>query len=366
MEYKILESTGVEITHIDGAAFNNFSAGSENGILAGVMEECKVSLESSDTVKISTGELLIQGFRVKITSPYSITKPSNLTNINYYLIARLVVLSTGGVTFTIQARQDNTLAQEDIFRLEYGTYEIELARFIVGQSGITDLSQTVKIISGPAGSGGGLTPEQLEQFNALVKWYEDSHYKTMTVSISPSSLTYEIGPTSLTKDITFTWSFSNELSSLTFRGNTLPTNQTSETVTGISSTSSYTVKGTRKDGNKETKSATASVYFYNRYYFGYAPDPGIIDSTFIKTLTYKKGWADSRKTFTATPNCPTDNYIWYAYPSRLGASKFKLNGFNANFVLSTVKFTNDSGYEEEYYVYRSVEHSLGSIEVQVL
>lgn len=223
-------------------------------------------------------------------------------------------------------------------------------------------------------SGSGLTPEQLEQFNALVQWHTDSTYTTMTASISPSSSTYEIGST---KDIKFTWSFkvgtnAAELSSLTFRGAAKDETLTSETVTGISSTSSYKVIGTRKDGKKETKDATAYVYFYNKYYFGYAADTGTIDSAFIKKLKAKTGWASSKPKFTENASCATGNYIWLAYPSSLGTSSFKMNGFNGGFKLmtingkTTVPFTNDSGYTEDYYVYRSVEHSLGSIEIQVL
>lgn len=226
------------------------------------------------------------------------------------------------------------------------------------------------------GSGGGLTAEQLEQFNTLVQWHTDSTYTTMIASIYPSSSTYEIGST---KDITFSWTFkvgSNtaELSSLTFRGNTIPVTQTSAEVKGISSTSSYTVSGTRKDGKKETKPATASVYFYNKYYFGCAADPGKLSdaeySTFIKTLTTDSKLSGSRPTFTKTKtvNCPANQYVWLAYPSRLGASSFKVNGFNGNFEEPIIvkEFANNSGHTEEYYLYRSTEHSLGLIDELVV
>lgn len=213
--------------------------------------------------------------------------------------------------------------------------------------------------------GGGLTSEQLTQFNTLVEWHKNSTYKQMTVSISPASSIYEIGST---KDITFSWTFSEDVSSVTFNGQSQTASKKgSAKVTGISSRSSYTVSGTRADGKKETKSATASVYFYNKYYFGCAADPNTIDSNFIKGLTFESGWASSRQTFTTTPTVNTGEYIWYAYPAKLGASTFKMNGFNGGFKdVQTVSFTNDSGYTESYYVYRSVESGLGSIEIQVL
>lgn len=232
-----------------------------------------------------------------------------------------------------------------------------------------DGEKNFDVMDGADGEGNGLTPEQLEQFNTLVKWHADSTYTEMTVSISPKSSTYEIGST---KDITFTWSFkvgtkTAELSSLTFRGAVKAVTLTSEKVTDISSTSSYTVRGTRADGNKEPKEATANVYFYNKYYFGYGTDPDTVDSAFIKTLTAKSALSGSRPKFTEVASCADGNYIWLAYPSRLGASSFKMNGFNGGFKdVQTVSFTNNSGYTESYYVYRSVEPSLGSIEVQVL
>ena len=134
------------------------------------MNECTATLLAADTVQIATGELLIQGFRVKITSPYTITKPSNLTDINYYLVARIVLSATGGVTFTIEARQTNTLTQDSLFKTGFGTYEIELCRFVVGSSGITDLVQTVRVISGASIISGNGVPIEVteEEANAML------------------------------------------------------------------------------------------------------------------------------------------------------------------------------------------------------
>jgi hypothetical protein len=224
----------------------------------------------------------------------------------------------------------------------------------------------------------------------LLEWYNKENYVEMVASIKPKSSTYELG---MTKDITFTWSFKlgtgtdapkATLSSLKFRGNTITDlSKTSETVTGITSTSSYYIEGTRADGNKETVGDTASVYFYNRYYFGCAPKPeipensteeerNVIYSNFIKGvgdyagLKEDWGYISQHKSFTKTPNCPDDSYIWYAYPTRYGLSTFKMNGLPADFNVQTIYFTNSSGYKENYYLYQSIEPSLGSIEVQIL
>lgn len=148
MEYKILESPGIEIDHIDGAAFNNFTAGDQSGILKGVLDECIPVLVDSETVMVSAGELLIKGFRVKIISPYTITKQSNLYDTVYYIVAKLVVSSSRDVVFNIEARENSDLVKDDLFTKGFGTYEIEICRFTVGDFGVKDLLRVAPIISG--------------------------------------------------------------------------------------------------------------------------------------------------------------------------------------------------------------------------
>ena len=130
----------------------------------------------------------------------------------------------------------------------------------------------------------------------------------------------------------------------------------------------------------KTKGATASVYFYNRYFFGCAPDPQISATSSTKDTEYSNfikgtngysglkedwGYISSHKAFTKTPNCPDGSYIWYAYPTRYGTSTFEMNGLPADFNVQVIEFTNSSGYKENYYLYSSIEPSLGSIKVQI-
>lgn len=390
MEYKILESIGVEITHIDGAAFNNFSAGSESGVIYGIADECKVSLLSANSIQMSTGELLIRGFRIKIISPYIIEKDANTTSLSYYLIAKLV-LDGNSVSFSIEARTDPYLQKDNLFKTNSGVYEIEIARFVVGSNGITDLSQTVKVISGPIGTsteGGGLTPEQSDKLNTISNWYDmiqskgitglnptekskldllikqydDANYKYMVASIDPPSKTFLLGSK---QKITFTWSFKVDGNKVTpaklwFNSAEIKdTTSISKPIEDIRSTSSYEIRGKRSDGNQEEAKATSWIYFYNNYYYGYASKPDTIDNAFLKTLKRKTGWATSKPSFTDTPTVPDGQYLWLAYPSHLGPSSFTGNGFPSDFVLSTPKIVNDESYEETYYVYRSLNPSLG-------
>lgn len=218
-------------------------------------------------------------------------------------------------------------------------------------------------------SGGGLTDEQLTQLETLIKWYEQEHYTTMTVSISPSGKTYEIGSK---QTITISWKFSQEVSSVTLNGEAQAAeSEGSKTVTvagDVASNTSftYTVTGIRKDGNKESKSASCTFLFQNKFYRGYAADPrssgGVVDSSFIRSLQHS-GFASGRAcSFTQKANSGT--YIWYAYPKRFGVataymappgSSYMKGGFEAP---ETVSVTNSSGYTEDYYFYRSINTGL--------
>lgn len=219
------------------------------------------------------------------------------------------------------------------------------------------------------GSGSGLTDEQRKQFDTLVQWHADSTYTPMTVTIKqPSVRTYEIGSR---QDLTFKWEFSEEVSSVTFNGYSQKAERVGEAdVNNITSSGSYEVIGIRKDGKKEQASDKVSIYFYNKYYFGCAPDlTGDVDiSTFIRTnLTLRTGWVDEKPKIEETPFVATNQYIWYACPVDYAPSSFKMNGFNGGFKkVRLVEFTNGSKHTEDYYLYRSVESGLGSIEIQVL
>ena len=216
------------------------------------------------------------------------------------------------------------------------------------------------------GSGSGLTDEQLKQFNTLVQWHADSTYTPMTVTIKqPGVRTYEIGSR---QDLTFKWEFSHDVDSVTFDGATQTVSKTgSATVYNITESKSYTVSGTRKDEKKESASDTVQINFYNKYYFGCAPEPTVIDSDFIKRLTLRTDWASEKPTFTETPFVATEQYVWYACPVDYAPSSFKMGGFSGGFTdPQLVSYTNGSGHTENYYLYRSVEAGLGSIEIQVL
>ena len=144
MEYKILESPGVEIDNIDGAAFNDFSAGHKNGIIPGILDGCVVTQPSSNSIMISTGALLINGFRVKIITPYYYSfNSSAAVSINYHLIAQIILKSDKTVFFDILCREVGALIQDNLYQTGTGTYQIELAQFLYLGTTISELERTV-------------------------------------------------------------------------------------------------------------------------------------------------------------------------------------------------------------------------------
>lgn len=212
------------------------------------------------------------------------------------------------------------------------------------------------------GGGSGLTEEQLAMFKLLSDWYDEQHYSKMTgtLSMSPSTTTYEIGTT---VDVTFSWTFSKLPIEVEFNSASYPAAQLGSakvTVEGSSpSTKTYTLYGKYQEG--ETVTASRSLYFQNKRYYGAAAEPTTTNSDFIKSLTGE--FATSReKSFLAT--CDKGKYIWYAYPKRFGTARMGMGSFQGGFESPrTVSVTNSKGYTEDYYVYRSTESGIGTLEI---
>ena len=152
---KILEQKGIEITNIDGAVFNNFTSGGKDGILKGVLNECKVYLPASNIVAISTGEMLVQGIRIQLTEEqtFSFSATPSLP-IRYQVVVR-VVRQQEDVSVEFQLRPIQALEQQNLYKTDSGVYEAEVIRFTQMSSGsLEDVTRTMDIISGGTSSGG--------------------------------------------------------------------------------------------------------------------------------------------------------------------------------------------------------------------
>nr|DAH53919.1 MAG TPA: hypothetical protein [Caudoviricetes sp.] len=149
MAYRILEANNVENENIDGAAFNNFAAGNQSGIMGGFLSECTLSA-AGNAVSVAPGCLLIHGIRVRLTAPEIITITSTpKADQQYQLIAQVVLADNNAVTFSLFAQISGALVQDDLFVDGSGTYQLELGRFKHSTDGsITDVVRVAPVIYG--------------------------------------------------------------------------------------------------------------------------------------------------------------------------------------------------------------------------
>lgn len=160
MPERILEKNGVDNTNIDGAGFNRFCAGNRDGIIRGILNECAAAVQGN-TFTLSTGELIICGFRIVVESPIVKTFSAiPVSPITYQLIGEIQVSSSSEVQFTLKFQTVQQLIQDELFDTPSGegTYQAEICRFTQGTDGnLSILVTTMNVISGGAGAKGSIT-----------------------------------------------------------------------------------------------------------------------------------------------------------------------------------------------------------------
>lgn len=156
MSIKILTQNSIEVTNIDGARENNFTAGNRSGIIKGAFNEGNFFSASSNVIALDSCELLVSGHRVVIDSAEAITlnnTPSVATR--YSMIAEIAVDASSTPTFRLFIQNANIeLRQDNLFKTTSGTgtYQIEIGNFTLNTSGvITDISKTIDVIVGGKG-----------------------------------------------------------------------------------------------------------------------------------------------------------------------------------------------------------------------
>lgn len=139
MSFKVLEKNNIDNTNINGASFNKFVAGQKDGILKGILNECKITNPVSNVIMVDTGEFIISGFRVinEISVGFTMgTIPSEITN--YSIIAEIVVDAESEVNFRLFLQQSSIeIAKQPLFDKSSGegTYQAKVASFDFGPSG---------------------------------------------------------------------------------------------------------------------------------------------------------------------------------------------------------------------------------------
>lgn len=156
-----------------------------------------------------------------------------------------------------------------------------------------------------------------------------------------------------TNTITLEWSLSKQATNQNING--LPVTGTSKQYAGVTSPMTFTLN-VSDDNTSDTKSV--SVSFANQIYYGVSASTEDVTSL-TKVLS-------DNKERTIKVNARAGEYIIYAIPVRLGNVSFYVGGFEGGFEDPEVKILeNSSGYQEQYYVYRSTNANLGETTVEI-
>lgn len=133
------------------------------------------------------------------------------------------------------------------------------------------------------------------------------------------------------------------------------------TIPDLSEPTTFTLTIRDAGGNVRTKSV--DVVYENHVFYGTSASPNATEGT-VKALEFTELSEDRARTFSALAQY---EYIYYAYPKRLGTSEFMVNDFKGGFEdPAVVSIDNHSGYEEDYYVYRSANILNSTFEVHVI
>lgn len=145
--FKILEQNGIDNENIDGAAFNNFSAGNRDGIIKDVLNECELS-STGNIISVAAGEIILHGFRVKITAAETLSAASApAARTEYQIVAQVTLSDNHAVAFTLFFQLPQALVQNPMFDTDLGTYQAELGRFYQETDGaISGLRRTLPVI----------------------------------------------------------------------------------------------------------------------------------------------------------------------------------------------------------------------------
>ncbi|MET0465306.1 MAG: hypothetical protein ABW007_19245 [Chitinophagaceae bacterium] len=162
----------------------------------------------------------------------------------------------------------------------------------------------------------------------------------------------------LVNDITLTWAINKTLTTgasinINQGIGSKPINATNHVIAdaNLSTDRTYTLTvddGTTKPGHIVTR--TTDIKFQNKLYWGTSAKEDDYTSADILALPNKVLSATKVRNITLDGE---GKYILFASPVALGPVNFVVEGFVTTFVPETIGFLNASGYQEQYYVYRS-------------
>ena len=146
MALHLLERTGGTVKAIEGALHNYLSLGRQNGYAQGYRNNFNIFSPASNAIALDTGLFYIQGFRVDNDGIHTITFTSLPSqNIAYQIVAQLDIRTNAEQSaVNIFSQPITALRQDNIFSNGSGVYELEIARFTVSSSGISNIVRTIQ------------------------------------------------------------------------------------------------------------------------------------------------------------------------------------------------------------------------------
>lgn len=185
--------------------------------------------------------------------------------------------------------------------------------------------------------------------------------KITSFTMTPATTDYEMGQT-ITGGVTFSWTVNKAITQQSLTDCTIDVDdRTASYSSNISSNKTFTL--TIGDGEK-TATASKTISFKNKIYWGSAASQSGYDSAFILGLSNSKLASNNKGTYNF--NVENNEYGYIATPSGMKPSSAWVNGFNTDLEdLGSVIFTNASGYTTTYSVVRFKQKSLGSFSAEI-
>lgn len=199
------------------------------------------------------------------------------------------------------------------------------------------------------------TDATLREYNTRIARLEDSTPLEI-ISFTATPDVCEVGGS---ENVVLNWNVQGNIESLTINGE--PVSGSSKTYANVHEATSFTLNAVDAKGNIARR--TISVDFVNHIFWGVSASANQTEGT-VKALDNTELSNVRARTITVSAN---NEYIYYAYPKRLGTSEFRVNGFTGGFENpAIVSIDNHAGYDEDYYVYRSANKLNSTFEVHII
>lgn len=183
----------------------------------------------------------------------------------------------------------------------------------------------------------------------------------ITFTVTPATLIYEVGQR--VSSLTFNWSLNKDVTSQSLTGCTVnDTDRTARYTTLMTNSKIFTLSVS--DGeNSATKSI--SISFQNKAYWGSGPLQALYDSNFVLGLANSRFATTIVGAYNMTVNA--GEYGWLCVPNTFTAiSSWFIGGFECDLVdEGTISFTNASGGNVTYHLYRTTRSGIGAISMEV-